>query len=321
MHCWSSIDAATRRAEVACVALKGAALRALDLYRAGERPDGGRRLARGGLAICKRSRPRWREIDYVEAFVTQRHRVFEPRRKVAPRTYGEHVDHPLKIEIHTAVAEPLPVRKVDITERLTSGRERPGLNNYPDLVSLLLHLLLHAAGNMRAHALRQVQLHDIAMVAMLFYDRDWGMLLEQRQDNKKPWWLFPPLALTARYYPEHVPTEVLRAASAACPRILRLAAVRHSLTDVSWSNLRIHAFPGIEWSRTPLEVLRFIRTRFVPARRALAEIEVARQAQPQLDAVPWYQLSHGRRIVRWLSSRPPRVQTMLSVTAALRDGT
>ncbi len=48
------------------------------------------------------------EIDYVEAFVTQRHRVFEPRRKVAPRTYGEHVDHPLKIEIDTAVAEPLP---------------------------------------------------------------------------------------------------------------------------------------------------------------------------------------------------------------------
>ncbi len=75
------------------------------------------------------------------------------------------------------------MRKVDITERLTSGRERPGLNNYPDLVSLLLHLLLHAAGKI-AHALRQVQLHDIAMVAMLLYDRDWGMLLEERRTTR-----------------------------------------------------------------------------------------------------------------------------------------
>ena len=259
------------------------------------------------------------DIDYVEAFTTHRHRVYEPRRKVAPRGFGEHVDNPLKIEIHTAVAEPLPVRKVDITERLRSGRAQPGLHNYPDLVSLLLHLLLHAAGNMRAHALRQIQLHDIAMVASLLYDRDWSALLEQRHGDEQPWWLFPPLALTARYYPAHVPPEVLRAAQAACPRILRLAAVRQSLTDVSWSNLRIHALPGIAWSRTPLDALRFMLSRASPSRRSLAELELARRAQPQLDQVPWYGVSHGGRIFRWLFSRPPRVQTIVSVRAALES--
>jgi hypothetical protein len=206
---------------------------------------------------------------------------------------------------------------VDITERLWSRRSQPGLHNYPDLVALLLHLLLHAAGNMRAHALRQVQLHDIAKIASLLYDRDWSTLFER--ENEQSWWLFPPLALTARYYPRDIPAQVLRAAGAACPSLLRRAAARQSLTDVSWSNLRIHALPGIVWSRTPLDALRFVLSRVSPSRRSLAELEFTRCAQPQLDEVPWYGMSHGRRILRWLFSRPPRVQTIVSVRAALES--
>ncbi|HSC17037.1 MAG TPA: nucleotidyltransferase family protein [Gammaproteobacteria bacterium] len=312
------IDAAARQRGIECVALKGAALRALDLYRPGERPMGDVDLLVAGRYM-QAIAGAMAEIDYVEAFETHRHRVFEPRSKKPPHGYAEHVDNPLKIEIHTAVAEPLPVRKVDITARLMSGRMRRGLNNYPDLVSLLLHLLLHAAGNMRAHALRQIQLHDIALVGSLLYERDWSLLLELRHEDEASWWLYPPLALTARYYPNHIPTEALRAARAACPRILRVVAARQSLTDVSWSNLRIHAFPGIAWSRTPLEALRFARSRVLPSRTALAELEMARQAQPLFDTVPWYGVPHGRRIFRWLFSRPPRAQTMVSVIAALRD--
>jgi len=312
------IDAATRARGIECVALKGAALRALDLYRPGERPMGDVDLlvsSRDMQAISAVMA----DIDYVEAFEMQRHRVFEPSSKMPAQGYGEHVDNPLKIEIHAIVAERLPVRRVDITARLRSGRMRLGLNNYPDLVSLLLHLLLHAAGNMRAHALRQIQLHDIALVGSLLYERDWGLLLELRHEDEAPWWLYPPLALTARYYPNHIPSEALRAARGACPRILRVAAARQSLTDVSWSNLRIHAFPGIAWSRTPLEAWQFVRSRMLPSRTAVAELDMARQAQPQFDAVPWYGVPHGSRILRWLVSRPPRVQTMVSVIAALRD--
>jgi len=311
------MDAAVRERGIKCIALKGAALRALDLYAPGERPMGDIDLlvaSRDTQAIAAAIV----ELDYVEAYATNRHRVFEPCRKSASSSFGEHIDHPLKIEIHTAVAEPLPWRKVDVTESLTSGRERPGLNNYPTLVSLLLHLLLHAAGNMRAHALRQIQLHDIAMVGSLLYESDWSLLLE-RQHKDEAWWVFPPLALAARYYANHIPAEAVHAARAKCSRFLRLVAARESLTDVSWSNLRTSAFPGIAWSQTPLEALRFIRSRAVPTRTALAELELARRAQPQLDGVPWYGLSHGRRILRWLFSQPPRVQTMVSVIAALRD--
>jgi hypothetical protein len=312
------IDSALRERGVACVALKGAALRALDLYGPGERPMGDVDLL---------ARPRdlpalaaaLDAVDFVEAYATLRHRVYEPRYKTVPCGFGEHVDSPLKIEVHTAVAEPLPVHKVDITARLLAGAAQPGLNAYPDTVALLLHLLLHAAGNVRAHALRQIQLHDIARVARLLHARHWSELLAQRHGNDGTWWMFPPLALTARYYRGSIPAEVLRTARAACPRMLRLAIERQSLTDVSWSNLRIHAFPGIAWSRTPLEALRFVRARVVPSRVALADLERARRALPQLEQVPWYGMAHGSRVLRWLFSRPPRVQTIASVRAALRN--
>lgn len=313
------LDAAARRRGIECIALKGAAIRTLDLYRRGERPMGD-----VDLLVADRDLPSMpdlmADVDYLEGPATHRHRIYEPHQSAAARGFGEHVDNPLKIEIHTAVAEALPVRKVDITSRLRSGRTRAGLNSYPDLVSLLLHLLLHAAGNMRAHALRQVQLHDVAMVATLLHGRDWDALLKPER-NDRAWWVFPPLALTARYYPEHVPPDALRAARAACPSILRLSVARQLLTDVSWSNLRIHAFPGIAWSRTALEALRFVRTRVAPSRRSLAELEITRHLQPQLDRVPWYGVSHGGRILRWLVSRPPRVQTIVSVRAALESAT
>jgi hypothetical protein len=309
------IDAATRTRGVECLVLKGGALRALELYSPGERPMGDI-----DLLVASRDLPSvtaaMSDIDYVQAFRTSRHDVYQPRHMVTRFGFGEHVDNALKIEVHTAIGESLPVRKVDITERLRPRNARPGLNHYPDLVALLLHLLLHAAGNIRAHALRQVQLHDIALVSSLFYDGDWEVLLEGR-GRQSPWWLYPPLALTARYYPGCVPAEVLRVAHSRCPPILRAAAARQSLTDVSWSNLRIRAFPGIAWSRTPLDALRFIWSRASPGRRALRELDLALRAQPQLDQVPWYGVSHGARIVRWLFSRPPRVQTIVSVRAAL----
>jgi hypothetical protein len=312
------IDSVLRQRGIACVVLKGGALRALDLYGRGERPMGDIDLliAHGDSPAIAAAMT---DIGYVEAPEKERHRIFEPRPLLEARGFGEHVDNPLKIEVHTAVVEALPARKIDITARLRSGRERPGLSNYPDLVSLLLHLLLHAAGNMRAHALRQIQIHDIGLVGALLDERDWEAILERRDGHERQWWVFPPLALTARYYPGRIPDEVLRVARAACPPILRLAAERQSLTDVSWSNLRISALPGIAWSRTPLDALRLMLSRAAPSRRALEELGTARRAQPHLDQVPWYGVSHANRMLRWLFSRPPRVQTIVSVRAALES--
>jgi hypothetical protein len=309
------IDSAARDAGVAVMALKGAALRDFNFYAPGERPMGDIDLlvaptALGAVSTLLRS------IGYVEAFTTLRHAVFEPRDKLATVGYGEHVNNALKIEVHTLIAEALPVRVVDITADLAHAGTS-GINPYPRNSALMRHLLLHAAGNMRAHALRQIQLHDIALLAARLLPAEWDHLLEGARPDQMSWWMLPPLALTERYYAGRIPPGVLARLEPQCPRALRYAVQRQSLTAVSWSNLRIHAFPGIAWSRSALEALQFMKRRVLPSRRALRELEFATAAMPQLQQVSWYDESHLKRILRWVTSRPPRVQTILSVTAAL----
>ena len=92
------------------IALKGAALHATDMYAAGERPMGDIDL----LIREDDARPTSRVLEscgYTLAFTTHRHHVFQPNdKKVTPGgRLGEHVDNPIKIEVHTRIAEPLPV--------------------------------------------------------------------------------------------------------------------------------------------------------------------------------------------------------------------
>lgn len=306
------IDEATRRAAIPCVALKGAALRTLGIYAAGERPMGDVDLLvrPGDLAAVDGA---LQELGYFEARQTPRHAIYEPRHAPVGVEFGEHVDNPLKIEVHPNVAEALPIRSVDITAQLWPEDARPGINSYRSTAALTLHLLLHAAGNIRSHALRQIQLNDIATVP----PPEWDVLLRASERMKPCWWAFPPLALTERYYPGTVPSGVLRALRRACPPGLKFVTGSKALSDLSWSNLRIHAVPGIAWSRTPLDALLYVRSRAFPSRDAIAQLQQTVRAQPSLASVPWYGLSHGSRIARWLVSRPPRVQTVLCIAAAL----
>ncbi len=312
------IDAAARDAGVGCIALKGSALRALELYGPGERPMGDvdllvRKADSAAIAEVMRA------LDYVPVFDAKRHVVYTPRGRSTPHDLGEHVDNPVPIEIHTLVSEPLPFREVDITSHLEPRHAHPGLNPYPSFAALLLHLLLHAAGNMNAHAMRQIQLEDVALLSGRLEDADWQWLLEMASTADHLWWAFPPLALTLRYYECPVPAALMRELRRNCPRVLRAVTERKDLTAVSWSNLRISAFPGIAWSRTPSDVFRYMRSRALPDRDTLESLRTVVQLQPHMQQLPWYQLSQGKRIVRWLLTRPPRVQTMTSVNAALRN--
>jgi hypothetical protein len=245
--------------------------------------------------------------------------VFQPRVKkplFGPRL-GEHVDNPVNIELHTRIAERLPVQEIDITPFLRPSPPNAGLNAYPSAASLLLHLLLHAAGNMRARALRLIQLHDIALLAARFVPADWEQLLAMRPGGQGLWWAFAPLMLTARYYPAAIPRDITAHLAGECPWLLVRLTQRHQLADVSWSNIHIEAFPGLEWSRTPLEALKFMGGRIWPSRADRLELSLGAAQIPGAAAIPWYGSSHPARIVRWVFSRPPRVQTLLSVQAAL----
>jgi len=312
------IGAAMHANGVPCVALKGAALRPLGLYRPGERPMGDIDL----LTLPRDSREVahvMEQLDYVPSFETRRHAVYAPRSCAPAVMFGEHPDNVLKIEVHARIAEMLPVTEVEISTGWLDSEAPSGINPYPAMAELMRHLLLHAAGNMRAHALRQIQLHDIALLAGKLAEADWLQLLETPESRGGAWWMLPPLALAVRYYPGAIAQSLLSEFTARCPAPLRHVATRMTLTGVSWSNLRIAAFPGICWSRSPGEVVRFIRSRVLPSRVAVAELQLAEAAQPALKQVSWYGIPHARRIQRWLFARPPRAQTIVSLRAALAD--
>jgi hypothetical protein len=211
----------------------------------------------------------------------------------------------------------LPAMATDITQHLWRRETHAGLNSYPSDASLLMHLLLHAAGNIRARALRLIQLNDIARLAARFGPQDWQELLAARPDRSTMWWAWAPLLLTARYYPSAIPPGVYDGLSAQCPRLLCSRVRRQRLVDVSWSNIRIEAFPGLEWSRTLPEALAFMSSRIWPSHAARSELKEGAAQIPESSTVPWYGISHGARVLRWIWSNPPRVQTLLSVRTAL----
>jgi hypothetical protein len=313
-----TIDSQARRAGIALVALKGAALYSNGVYAAGERPmgdidllirDGGARATARLLDGC----------GYTASSNFRRHLVFEPRNsKIVTRVpLGEHIDSPIKIEVHTAISEHLPVAAVDITHRIYPANAHKGLNSYPSVTSLMMHLILHAAGNIRARALRLIQLHDIAALSARFNNEDWSELCAALVNESGLWWAFPPLVPTSRYYPGTIPPAVMVSLEADCPWLLRQRARRQCLTDVSWSNIRIEAFPGLEWSQTPIEALKFMSGRIKPSKEALSELQEGAAQIPGSRSIGWYESSHGARIIRWIFSKPPRIQTLLAVRAAL----
>ena len=312
----SRLDASMRRRGICVIALKGAALHDIGVYRPGERPMGDVDLLIRPLDVDAVAGA-IAELGYREAYATRRHRVFEPDEPARLAAFGEHAGNPLQIEVHTHVAEGLPIRAVDITSDLWPRTAVPGLNRYSSTAMLMKHLLLHAAGNMRSRALRGIQLHDIALLAGRMNAEDWRSLIAGGVNSR--WWMLPPLLLTARYYGDVFPADLMNVLRRDCPALLRRIAGRHALKDVSWSKIRIQAFPGMEWVRSPKEAAMFAKSRIWPSHRALTELRIGAVHGGVDRVVPWYGQSHPVRILRWIFSRPPRVQTM-RVLLAMRAG-
>jgi hypothetical protein len=301
----------TRARGIAVVPLKGAALLALGVHGDGMRP-----MSDIDLLVAPEKAAALAEIlqslGYRPSHSCKRHTVFVPVDQPLPDTFGEHVDIPFRIELHPAITENLPLSLIDITTRAWPRDAQPGGNAYPSNAALFCHLLLHVAGSMRTNSLRFMQLIDLAQLAPRLTREDWSWLTT---DDEHAWWMYPVLRMVARFFPNAIPADALARTRAACPALLRYRSARHDLAEVSWTNLGIPAFPGYEWSRTPLELLRYARSRLLPNRQALKEISDSVTNQPVLLRVPWYNQSQVTRILRWITSRPPRVQTLVTVLA------
>jgi Uncharacterised nucleotidyltransferase len=315
------IDAQARRAGLAIVPLKGAALYRLGLYSGGERPMADVDLL---IAECdtERAKQLLQALGYLDTSVTWRHRVFEPAEhavamvRKAAVSFGEHADRPLKIDLHSRIAERLPLNTVDISAMIFPPAPHPGLNSYPSAAALFMHLLLHAAGNILARALRLIQLHDLALLAGRMRDAEWEQLLACRHDDRTLWWAVPPLELVARYYPQAIPGDVLGPLRAGCPRPLRRVSRRQTLSEISFARLRVDAFPGIAWSGSMSEKFGYVLGRVLPSRELLTIRETIR-AEPWATGSSWSHLSQGRRILRWTVTRAPRPPAMHAVRCAL----
>jgi hypothetical protein len=309
-----NIDAAAREAKLAIVALKGLALHDLGVYAPGTRP-----MADVDLLVNEPDAAATvvllASLGYKQSYATRRERTFEPRDAGSPIGFGEHCDNAIKIELHTQIAEWLPVRIRSISELLLPRRTDVGLRRSESPAALMTHLLLHAAGNMRTRSLRMIQLNDIAELCSHLGADGWQRVLAHERAGRSGW-VFPPLALTARYYPGVIAPELLARASGACPRWLRHVCRRQRLTDVSLSYLWIQFCPGIEWCHSLTEAVEYMQQRAFPDRATRAEVRQSETMQPWLVNSPWSRSSRTRRVVRWAFSRPPRVATMWSVQAA-----
>lgn len=310
------IDARAREAGLAIVPLKGAALHTSGVYSPGERP-----MADLDLLVRESDlEPATRLLEalrFRETVTFWKNRVFTPNDSATAGGLGEQPGNHIKIELHWQICEKLPVRMADISELIFPARPQPGLNAYPSHAALMLHLVQHAAGAMVTRTLRLLQLHDLALLAGRMSGEDWKEVLLQGTDASGPWWALPPLRLVVRYYPGAIPSGVLTALARGCPASLRRVTARQSLTDVSLSSIWVQALPGIEWSRSIIERLRYIAGRVRPDAQTL----IARKGDADSGAwatqSQWDHLPQRTRIVRWMISRPTRPATMYVMRAAL----
>lgn len=308
----AELDRRAREAALPVLALKGSALLRLDLYAPGERPMSDVDLLVGADAAEAADRLIL-AAGYERGVSQPRHIAYEPLNQSADRAFGEHAGNPVKIELHTVIREPLPVREADITASLLRCTA-PGLNAYASLAALMRHLLLHAAGNLCSYSVRLIQLHDIARLAPRLNAADWDEALAAA------WWAAPALLLAQRLFPGCLPEDArqpLQRAMAACPPWLRRESAGYRLADVSLSRLTIPMLPGIKWSRSLDEAVTLARQRLLPGREVKAVNAQAVRRQHALAGSAWTHRPRWLKALSFLLGAPPRVQTMYSLHRAL----
>jgi Uncharacterised nucleotidyltransferase len=312
----AAIDRGARERGIAAIALKGVALYSLGIYEVGDRP-----MADVDLLVrpadAQSAAGMLADLGYVETIRTWKERIFSPRDGRPPARLGEHSASNIKIDLHERICERMPWTLTEVSESIFPARPLPGLNAYASTMGFMIHLLLHAAGNMPTRELRLLHLHDIAQLSHRMTSSDWDGMLDHARNGQQLWWAYPPLELTARYYPAAIPQRILDFFESQCPRVLSRVSRRRSLYDVSYSYLWIEAFPGIAWTQSIPELARYAASRVRPSREHLTLRGQIAEAESWISQDPWARLSQGRRVLRWMTSRPARVSTMYAIHAAL----
>ncbi len=309
----NAINRRAVRAGVAFIPLKGAALHAIGVYAAGDRPMADIDLLVKPQDLLPMNRLLV-ELGYRTVSASEQEQVLVPAAGPRASHPTEHADNGITIELHASIRWPMPVRQVDITSTLWPSAPHPGSNGYPSLGSLMGHLLMHAAVNMQLRILRMIQLHDMALLAPRLSAADWSALLAPEGGRAAPWWALPPLQLMRHYYPGVIPADAIATIKSSCPALLRFTARRQRLSKVSVSNPRRPVFPALLWAGSLPEACTTVGKRLQSAVRAVRDNTAAREAT---ELQPWIAPSHRRRALDVLLGRA-RPETMMVIAAAMQ---
>jgi hypothetical protein len=279
------------------------ALHALGLYQPGDRPMADidilvrRDDARGMARLLE-------QAGFTNRSTTWKHSEYE-------RGAG---DTQVKLDLHTRLAERIAYRVIELQDDLFAATA-PGVQGYPSKTSLLRHLLMHTAANMSTQWVRGIHLNDIALVGAQLTPEEWERFGLDRWPER--WHLYPPLLLTARYFPGYIDPRTLAAQAATCPPMLARVARRKSLTELSASNPRPQALPAAAWCPSMGALVRYIRLRMLPEKEELESLQRVADTAEYGRGQAWFTMSQPARIASWLFRRPIRPATLSAVRLGL----
>ena len=99
--------------------------------------------------------------------------------------------------------------------------------------------------------------------------------------------------------------------------VLRTLSRRHTMTRVSCSELWLHPFAGIEWSRSVGDAGRYLKNRIRPSQEAIQERADMVRTQLWLQGQDWPAMGRARRALKWLAQPVPRMDMLYAVRAAM----
>jgi hypothetical protein len=243
---------------------------------------------------------------------TKRHAIFVlPNSRVVSK-FGEHPDNPIKVELHTAVKNAMPMESCELTPLLWQDAQtevRPGMPpaTYPARAHLMVYEMLHAANHAMVRSLRFSSLYDMKLLADGLSESEWAALGRVLTSSEQFWWAFVPLRLVVRYFgAASVPTEIVALARRASTPVLRRLGESQGISQFSVCDLRPSAVRHrLAFARNATEAVRYLRSQMLPTRDELHEWHVERK---QWSASMTPANSYLHRIRRWLDPNVSRIE-------------
>jgi hypothetical protein len=213
---------------------------------------------------------------------------------------GEHPGNPRSLDVHTRLAEQFWSIRYDQTAEAWAWSEPGELQGHPAQImraeALLHHLAAHATCDTIARRLRLLHLHDIALVARRVDRAGWDAIVASAQARHEERFVYPALALAARYYPA-VPQDVLSTLRRGVPSDLLRYLDGSDLDRLSFCNATPTTLgEKLCWYRPGRERLAALRHMALPDRGEIA-IWYPRLARPAL--LPLAYARYGGQMLGW----------------------